>query len=332
MQPAIPQQPGGKIRPKRFEGGGAGRGDRIFEFGAQSATLIVIAILVAVIILLFIDARLAIQNFGFSFFTSTTWDPVFQDFGAAGFIFGTLVTSIIGLLIATPIAAGAAIFIVEYAPAWLRNPVSFTVEMLAAIPSIIYGLWGFFVLAPLMRDHVSPVFQAVFEPIPVVGALFTGTIFGKDLLTAGVILAIMILPTIMAVSREVVMTVPDTQREGMLAIGATRWEMIRHAVLPYAKAGIFGGAVLGLARALGETMAVTMVIGNSVSGIQASLFTPGFTMASAIALQFREADSAMYFSAVVNIGLVLLLISALVNIAARILIWSFSRGTGDTRL
>lgn len=298
----------------------------------RAAALSVIAILAAVILLLFLDARHAIQEFGFSFLTSTTWDPVFQNFGAAGFIYGTLVTSIIGLLLATPIAAGAAIYIVEYAPSWLRNPVSFTVEMLAAIPSIIYGLWGFFVLAPLMRDHVSPVLQTYIGPIPVVGALFQGTIFGKDLLTAGVILAIMILPTIMAVSREVVMTVPDTQREGMLAIGATKWEMIRHAVLPYAKAGIFGGAILGLARALGETMAVTMVIGNSVSGIRASLFTPGYTLASSIALQFREADTAMFLSAVVNVGLVLLLISAMVNIIARIFIWSFSRGTGDTRL
>jgi phosphate transport system permease protein len=332
MQPAIPQHPGNTSRTGKLHGSSAARGDRIFALAAQSATLIVIALLLAVMVLLFIDARLAIQTFGFSFFTSTTWDPVFQNFGAAGFIFGTLVTSSIALLIATPVAAGAAIFIVEYAPPWLRNPVSFTVEMLAAIPSIIYGLWGFFVLAPLMRNHVSPQLQSIFEPVPVVGALFAGPIFGKDILTAGVILAIMILPTIMAVSREVVMTVPDTQREGMLALGATRWEMIRNAVLPYAKVGIFGGAILGLARALGETMAVTMVIGNSNSGINASLFTPGYTMASSIALQFREADTAMYFSAVVNIGLVLLLISALVNILARILIWSFSRGTGDTRL
>lgn len=332
MQPAIPQRPAPDAQPNRFEGSGISIGDRIFGTSVRGAALIVLAILAAVIVLLFIDARVSIQEFGFGFLTSTTWDPVFQDFGAAGFIYGTLVTSIIGLLLATPIAAGAAIYIVEYAPAWLRNPVSFTVEMLAAIPSIIYGLWGFFVLAPIMRDHVSPVLQDYVGPVPVVGALFQGSIFGKDLLTGGVILAIMILPTIMAVSREVVMTVPDTQREGMLAIGATKWEMIRHAVLPYAKAGIFGGAILGLARALGETMAVTMVIGNSVTGIQASLFTPGYTLASSIALQFREADSAMFFSSVVNVGLVLLLISALVNIIARIFIWSFSRGTGDTRL
>jgi len=332
MQPAFPLEPVPEVKPKRFQGRSSSSGDRIFETSTRIAALFVLGILAAVIILLFIDARIAIQEYGFSFLYTTTWDPVFREFGAAGFIYGTLVTSFIGLLIATPIAAGAAIFIVEYAPGWLRKPVSFTVEMLAAIPSIIFGLWGFFILAPIMRDHVEPLLRDYVGPIPVIGALFQGSIFGKDLLTAGVILSIMILPTIMAVSREVVMTVPDTQREGMLAIGATKWEMIRHSVLPYAKAGIAGAAILGLARALGETMAVTMVIGNSTSDIRASLFTPGYTMASSIANQFREADTSVYFSAVVNIGLVLLLISAMVNILARILIWSFSRNVGDTRL
>jgi phosphate transport system permease protein len=332
MQPSFPQVP---IRPDsgpRFSHRTTGRGDRIFELGAMFAALFVLALLGAIIVMLFIDARHAISRFGLSFLYTTTWDPVFRTFGAAGFIYGTIVTSFIALLIATPIAAGAALFIVEYAPGWLRKPVSFTVEMLAAIPSIIYGLWGFFVLAPIMRDRVEPFLQTYFGPIPVVGALFGGVPYGKDLLTAGVILAIMILPTIMAVSREIIQTVPDTQREGMLAIGATKWETIRHAVLPYAKAGIGGAAILGLARALGETMAVTMVIGNSVADIRASLFTPGYTMASSIANQFREADTNIYFSAIVNIALVLLLISTFVNIVARILIWSFTRGMRDTRL
>jgi phosphate transport system permease protein len=205
------------------------------------------------------------------------------------------------------------------------------VEMLAAIPSIIYGLWGFFVLAPFMRFSVEPVLRDTVGRVPVLGALFTGTPIGKDLLTGGVILAIMILPTIMAVSREVLMTVPDTQREGMIALGATKWETIQKAVLPYARSGIIGAAVLGLARALGETMAVTMVIGNSSTEISPSLFTPGYTMASAIANQFTEADTHIYFSAVVNVALVLLLIATVVNIIARLLVWGFVRGPADTR-
>jgi phosphate transport system permease protein len=254
------------------------------------------------------------------------WDPVFEEFGAAHFVYGTLVTSIVALALAAPIGVAAALFVAEYAPRWLGDPVSFLVEMLAVIPSIIYGLWGFFVLAPIMRQGVEPALRDSVGRVPVVGALFSGPVLGKDYLVGGTILAVMILPTVMAISREVFRAVPDTQREGMLALGATKWETIRHAVLPYARAGIAGAAGLGLARALGETMAVTMVIGNSSREIRASLFTPGYTMASAIANQFTEADKEIYFAAIVEVALVLLVVATLVNILARLLVARFAGG------
>ncbi len=316
---------------RRFRLGGSGRADRLFERTTRSIAGGVILLLAAIVGLLVVDAHEAILRYGLGFLTTTEWDPVFEEFGAAAYIYGTLVTSLIALLLATPIAVGAALYLVEYAPGWIANPLSFLVEMLAAIPSIIYGLWGFFILAPVMRGTIEPALRDTLGPLPVVGALFSGTPIGKDLLTGGVILAIMILPTIMAVSREVVRTVPDTQREGMIALGATRWETIQQAVLPYARSGVVGAAMLGLARALGETMAVTMVIGNSSTEIRASLFTPGYTMASAIANQFTEADKQIYFSAIVNVALVLLLVSTLVNILARLLVWGFAHGPADTR-
>src|SRR5438094_9503850 len=263
---------------------------------------------------------------------TTTWDPVFQEFGAAHFVYGTVVTSVVALVLATPLAVGAALFVAEYAPRWLGEPVGFVVELLAVIPSIVYGLWGFFVLAPMMRGAVEPTLRGSVGQVPVIGALFSGPILGKDLLVAGVILAIMILPTVTAVSREVLRAVPNTQRESMLALGATRWETVQKAVLPYARSGIAGAAILGLARALGETMAVTMVIGNSSTRISPSLFTPGYTIASAIANQFTEADKAIYFSAIVELALVLLLVAMGMNALARLLVARISRGPKGARL
>jgi phosphate transport system permease protein len=316
----------------RLDVDASGRGDKLFEGATRGAAIAILALLGILIALLLWESRLVFGHQGIGQFLFTTnWDPVFREFGTFAFVYGTVVSSLIALLLATPVAVGAAIYIVEYAPGWLRGPVSFTVELLAAIPSIIYGLWGFFVLAPVMRFHVEPFLQTYFGPIPIVGGLFVGNPIGKDILTAGVILAIMILPTIMAISREVVMQVPDTQRDGMHALGATKWEVIRGAVLPYARAGIAGAAILGLARALGETMAVTMVIGNASTSISGSLFEPGYTMASAIANQFREADSAVYFSAIVAIALVLLVIATIVNIAARILIYTLVGRTGASQ-
>jgi phosphate transport system permease protein len=308
------------------QGGSSARGDRIFGFGVLATAACVPLLLIGIFVLLLLDAMPAVQRFGFGFLVTTDWDPVAEKFGAAAYIFGTVVTSLIAVLFAGPIGVGCAVFVAEYAPKWLREPVSFLITLLAAIPSIIYGLWGFFILAPFMRSVVEPFLKNTFGNIPVIGALFSGPAVGRDLLVAGVILAIMILPTITAVSREILRAVPNTQREGMLALGATRWEMIQRAVLPYARGGIAGAAILGLARALGETMAVTMVIGNSSTQIRASLFTPGYTMASAIANQFTEADKPIYFSAVVEIALVLLLVAGVMNMAARLLVWSVGRG------
>jgi phosphate transport system permease protein len=293
------------------------------------AALAVPAILASVCLLLVVDAAPALTRFGTDFVTGSTWDNVKEEFGTLPYIYGTVVTSLLALVIATPVGVGGALFITEYAPKQLRAPVAFTIELLAAIPSIVFGLWGFFALTPVMRSTVEPFLKAVIGPIPVIGALFQGPSLGKDLFTGGVILAIMILPTIVAISREVLLAVPTMQREGMLALGATQWEAISGAVLPYARAGIAGAAILGLARALGETMAVTMVIGNSSRKITGSLLTPGYTMASAIANQFNEADNPMYFSAVVGVAAILLVVSAVVNLGARFLIWSTSRGSAQ---
>jgi phosphate transport system permease protein len=306
----------------------AGRGDRLFEAATTTVAGAVPVLLAAIAFLLLVDALPAVHRFGLSFLTDSTWDPVSERFGAAAYVFGTVVTSVLALLLAAPLGIGCALFIAEYAPLRVRGPVSFVIELLAAIPSIIYGLWGFFVLAPVMRGAVEPFLKSSLSPIPVVGALFSGPAVGRDLLVAGVILAIMILPTVTAVSREVLRAVPDTQREGMLALGATKWEVIQQAVLPYARSGVAGAAILGLARALGETMAVTMVIGNSSTRITPSLFTPGYTLASAIANQFTEADKAIYFSAIVTCALLLLLVAVIMNGLARLLVWSVARGPG----
>jgi phosphate transport system permease protein len=307
---------------------GGGPGDPAFFVGSRALAIGVPALLVAIFILLLLDALPALQRYGFAFLTGSTWNPVSEQFGAAAYVFGTVVTSLVALLLAAPVGVGCALFLAEYSPAFLRGPVGFVIELLAAIPSIIYGLWGFFVLAPVMRALIEPFLKNVVGPIPVIGALFTGPVIGRDMLVAGVILAIMILPTVTAVSREVLRAVPDTQREGMLALGATRWETVQKAVLPYARTGIAGAAILGLARALGETMAVTMVIGNSSTRISASLFTPGYTMASAIANQFTEADKAIYFSALVAVALCLLLVAVVMNVLARVLVWSVAQGPG----
>jgi phosphate transport system permease protein len=310
--------------------GGTDIGDRNFKALTVIAAAVVPIILLGVIIFLLIDAWPAITTYGFSFITSSVWNPVTLEFGAAAYIWGTLSTSAIALIISMPISIGCALFVVEYSPPWLRTPVSFVIELLAAIPSIIYGLWGFFVLVPIMRFYVEPFFKTVFGGWPVIGAFFSGPALGQDIFTAGVILSIMILPTITSISREILFAVPPTQREGMLAIGATKWETIGGAVLPYARSGIAGAAILGLARALGETMAVTLVIGNSSLKISPSLLTPGYTMASAIANQFIEADSPMYFSAVVTVGLLLLLVTAIVNVLARVLVWRVAGGPGGS--
>ena len=278
--------------------------------------LIVVAILFGILVVLWIDAWPAIQKFGLAFLGDTTWDPVKGQFGALPAIFGTLATSFIGLIIAIPISLGAAIFLVELAPLWMRSSASFLIEMLAAIPSVIIGLWGIFVLVPIVRSPIESWLGDYLGFIP----LFQGPPFGFGFLAAGMILAIMIIPIITAVSREAMKAVPDTQREAMVALGATRWETISRAVIPFCRSGLVGAVILGLGRALGETMAVTMVIGNAYN-LNASLFSPGATIASKIASEFAEAASNIFISSLVELALVLFAVTLLVNVGARLLVW-----------
>jgi phosphate transport system permease protein len=267
----------------------------------------------------------ALRQFGFQFLTSSTWDPVNGQFGAAPAIAGTILTSIIALVIATPLALGGAIFLSEFSPNWLRQPLSFFIDLLAAVPSVVYGLWGVFFLVPLLRTAVMPFLRDTLH----LGAtpFFAGPAYGPSVLAAGLILSIMVLPYIAAVSREVLVAVPRAQREAALALGATRWETITGAVIPFARTGIFGGVILGLGRALGETMAVTMLIGNRHE-LSASLFAPGYTMASLIANEFSEATTDIHLSALMAVGFVLLLLTLLVNGIARMLV---RRVSGEVR-
>jgi len=259
----------------------------------------------------------AIRTFGFHFLVTSQWDPVAGEFGALPFIYGTLVSSLLALLIAVPLSLGAAIFLAELAPSWIRPPISFLIEMLAAVPSVVYGLWGIFVLVPWLRDWVQPGLGRMLGFLP----LFQGPPYGIGMLAAGMILSIMVVPYITSVSREILLAVPGSQREAALGLGATRWEATRMAVLRYGRSGLIGAILLGLGRALGETMAVTMVIGNRPE-IAASLFAPGYTMASVLANEFTEATSDLYVSALVEIGLLLLVVTVVVNGLARLLVWS----------
>jgi phosphate transport system permease protein len=292
--------------------------DRIYD---GVTTFFAMCVPLLLLVLLFEVARAgwpAFTKFGFGFLFTSDWDPVNLKFGALPAIYGTLVSSLVALLIATPLAIGVAIYIAELAPPWLRRPVGFFVDLLAAIPSVVYGLWGIFVLVPALREYVMPFLRDTLH----LGAtpFFSGPAYGPSMLAAGVVLAIMVLPYISSVSREVLLAVPRSQREAALALGATRWEAIRGAVLPFAKSGIIGGIILGLGRALGETMAVTMVIGNRHE-LAASLFAPGYTIASLIANEFAEASGDLHLSALMAIGFVLFVITLLINAIARWLVW-----------
>ncbi len=293
------------------------------------AAVIGVLILVGLIAVLASGAAHSVSAFGLGFLTETNWDPPSQVFGAAAYIYGTVVTSIIGLALATPFAIGAAIFVSEYAPLWLGAPIAFCVELLVTIPSVVYGLWGYFSLAPFMRRTVEPFLKNTIGPIPIIGELFKGPVTGRDILTAGVILAIMITPTILSISREIIRQVPRLHKEGILALGATKWETIRYAILPFARGGIIGACMLGLARAVGETMAVTMVIGNSSTGqISPTLFNSGATIASTIANQYGDTANALHGSALIELGLVLLAVASLFNIGARLLVRRINRAPG----
>lgn len=277
------------------------------------------------------DASLSRNTSGWNFILpsqNAAWNPVFDNYQAWPFIFGTLLTSLLAILLAIPISVGIAIFLAELSPAWLRQPLTWLIELLAAIPSVVYGLWGIFTFLPNVVAPFGSLLGKAFGGVPLLSALFAGSISpsGSSRLAAAMILTIMIIPTIATVTREVLLAIPRSQREASLALGATRWEMISQVLLPYGLSGILGAVILGLGRALGETMAVTMVIGNSIEG-SVSLLRPGYTMASIIANEFAEAVSLMHSSALVEIGLVLFFITLFLNIIARLLVWRVARKT-----
>jgi phosphate transport system permease protein len=296
-------------------------GDPLYWLITFLASLLVIALVIAIGYELWQNSALSRQAFGWRFLNTAEWDPTInQSFGALPFILGTLVTSLVALLFAVPIGLGAAIFLAELAPGWLQRPLSFLVELLAAVPSVVYGLWGLFAFIPTVVRPASQGLENSLGFFP----LFAGPVYGPSRLAAALILTIMILPTITAISRDVLSAIPTSQREASLAIGATRWETISRVLVPYGLSGILGAVILGLGRALGETMAVTMVIGNNLD-LSASLLHPGYTMASIIANEFTEATYDLYLNALIEIGLVLFVLTLIVNVLARLLIWRVSR-------
>jgi phosphate transport system permease protein len=304
-------------------------GDAVFLALMLLGAASIIVTLVLMLYILTDKSWSSITTFGFGFFTSQTWNPVTSQFGAAPAIYGTVASALVGLAIAVPISIGVAIFLSEVAPSSIRVPASFFVEMLAAVPSVVFGLWGLFVLVPIIR---VPLEKKILGPTLGWTPFFDGAAVGVGILAAGIILAIMVLPIITAISRDVMRAVPQSQREAALALGATKWEMIWSVVLPYARPGITGAVILGLGRAVGETMAVTMLIGNAYK-INISLFSPGHTLASTIASEFREAADPLYQSAIIELGLVLLAVTLVINVAARLMIWRIStHAGGDIRL
>jgi len=300
--------------------------DTAFRWLALLAALTIVGLIALVGWELYGGARLAVAKFGVKFLVNSTWDPVTDTYGAWPFIFGTLVSSLIALVIAVPLGVGTALYLTEMAPGRLRQPIIMVIEMLAAVPSVIFGLWGIFVLLPWLRDHLFPWLQKLFGFLPI----FQGAIYGVSMLAGGIIVAIMILPIVTSVSREILRSVPNLQREAAYALGATHWEVIRIAVLSYARRGLFGAMVLGLGRALGETMAVTMVIGNRPE-VSASLFAPGYTLASVIANEFTEATTDLYLSSLFELGLVLVAVTLLVNIIAQLMLRSLA-GSGSGKV
>ena len=302
-------------------------GDRLFRWVTAVFAGVIVITLAAMALQMLRASGPSLSRFGVGFLASRQWDVIHEDFGALPFIFGTVVSSLLGLVVAVPVALGVAIFLSELAPPWLTRPLGFVVELLAAIPSVVYGLWGIFVLAPWLRTTVEPFLGDTLGFLP----FFKGTPHGQGMLAAGLILAIMILPTIASISRDVLRAAPGVLREGALALGATRWEAIRSALLPFVRSGLVGAVVLGLGRALGETMAVTMVIGNR-SEIAASLFAPSHTMASVIANEYAEASSDVHLAALSEIGLILFAVTLLLNIGARLLVWRVGRLPGGVRI
>jgi phosphate transport system permease protein len=289
--------------------------------------VLVLAMLAGIIGSLVWGSLPVIEKFGLGFLTSVEWNPVTGEFGAFNAIFGTVITSLIALLIAVPISFGIAIFLTELCPVWLKRPLGTAVELLAAIPSIIYGMWGLFVFAPLFAKYVQPALSSTLGKVPVIGVLFQGPPMGIGMLTAGIILAVMVIPFIASVMRDVFEVVPSVLKESAYGLGATTWEVVRNIVLPFTKSGVVGGTMLGLGRALGETMAVTFVIGNTPN-VAASLFAPGSSIASTIANEFAEASEGAHVSALITLGLVLFLITFVVLALAKLLLMRLEKAEG----
>ena len=294
--------------------------EKFFRNGTQISAAIVFFAVLGILVALYDGANPALAKFGFNFLHSTHWNPVTEEFGALVAIFGTLVTSALAIIVAVPLSFGIALFITELAPVWLKRPIGTAIELLAAIPSIIYGMWGLFIFAPLFSDYVQPRITQLTEGIPVLGALFDGPSMGIGMFTASMILAIMIMPFITAVMRDVFEIVPPVLKESAYGLGATTSEVVVNVVLPYTKVGVIGGIMLGLGRALGETMAVTFVIGNA-HRIHASLFMPGTTISATLANEFTEAVGAMYTSSLMALGMILFLITFIVLALAQLLLW-----------
>ncbi|HEY1721144.1 MAG TPA: phosphate ABC transporter permease subunit PstC [Magnetospirillaceae bacterium] len=296
----------------------------LFRGLTLSAAALLLAALIGIGLLLILQSQLSLAAFGLGFLTTDIWNPVKEHFGALAAIYGTLMTSLIAMVVGVPLALGVTFFLAELCPFALRGPLSVAIELLAAVPSIIFGMWGLFVLAPFLAAYIQPALIAVLGPIPLIGALFQGPPFGIGMLTAGLILGVMILPYITAVARQVIATVPPMLREAAYGVGATRWEVFRRVLIPYASRGLLGGVMLGLGRALGETMAVTFVIGNA-HHLAASLLAPGTTISASLANEFTEAESDLYQSSLLELGLILFVLTFVVLAAARFMLASAGR-------
>ena len=301
--------------------------DWLFVGTTKLFALLVLASLAGIMISLVIGAIPSMKQFGFGFFTNANWDPVAGDYGALAPIYGTLVTSFIALMVAVPVSFGIALFLTELSPNWLKRPLGIAIELLAGIPSIIYGMWGLFVFAPFFGEYVQPYLIEYLGPIPVIGTLFQGAPMGIGLFTASLILAIMIIPFIASVMRDVFEITPPMLKESAYGLGATTWEVVRHVVLPYTKAGVVGGIILGLGRALGETMAVTFVIGNTFN-ISASLYNSGVSITSALANEFAEANDKLHLSSLLYLGLILVIITFVVLVISKIMLLRMQRNEG----
>jgi phosphate transport system permease protein len=321
VAPSAPPEPPSAIRNFLHAKSSGRLADGAFGTLMGVCALSVFAIVALIVFVLISHSRLSIHAFGWKFFATRQWDPVSGQFGALPFIYGTVVSSLLAVCMAVPLALAVSIFLLDICPKVLSGPISFLTELLAAIPSVVYGLWGIFVLVPIIRDQAGPVLEKYLGWT----GFFAEPNFGVGVFTASVILAIMIFPVISSISRDVMRAVPVSQREAVLALGATRWEMLRIGVLRNARMGIVGSVILGLGRALGETIAVTMVIGNH-PGIVRNLFAPGYTLASVIANEFTEATGDLYLSALIEIGLALFLVTIVVNAIARLLVWAVVRG------